>query len=139
MNKPRPTGALGGKRHSTTPDPAPDTRSVRKVAEHKLGFARLKDEQEEAIRGALAGQDTLCIMPTGSGKSAIYQIAGHLIPRGTVVVSPLIALQKDQVETLAEHDVGNAAAVTRQADDFGSDRNRLAACARGYREASAYA
>src|SRR5690606_20145079 len=63
------------------------------------------------IRGALAGRDTLCVMPTGSGKSAIYQIAGHLLPRATVVVSPLIALQRDQIEALAATDVGDAAAV----------------------------
>ena len=50
----------------------------------------------------LAGRDTLAVMPTGSGKSAIYQIAGALIPGATLVVSPLIALQKDQLDALAD-------------------------------------
>jgi ATP-dependent DNA helicase RecQ len=50
-------------------------------------------------------------MPTGSGKSAIYQIAALQIPRATVVVSPLIALQKDQVETIVEQDVAKAAQI----------------------------
>ena len=57
----------------------------------------------------LAGHDTLAVMPTGSGKSAIYQIAGAIIPGVTVVVSPLIALQQDQVEAIAEMDAGGAA------------------------------
>ena len=57
----------------------------------------------------LAGHDTLAVMPTGSGKSAIYQIAGAIIPGVTVVVSPLIALQQDQVEAIAEMNAGGAA------------------------------
>ncbi|MEP0800147.1 hypothetical protein [Funiculus sociatus] len=47
----------------------------------------------------------------GSGKSAIYQIAGLLIPGSTVVISPLIALQRDQIESIARQDVGEAAVV----------------------------
>jgi ATP-dependent DNA helicase RecQ len=44
------------------------------------------------------GRDTLAVMPTGSGKSAIYQVPALLLPGPTLVVSPLIALQRDQVE-----------------------------------------
>src|SRR4051812_14386728 len=84
---------------------------IHEVAREKLGLPALRAAQEEAIRAALAGRDTLCVMPTGSGKSAIYRIAGHLIPRATVSVSPLIALQRDQLEGLAEADVGDAAAI----------------------------
>jgi ATP-dependent DNA helicase RecQ len=86
-------------------------RRLERVAQEKLGFETLRAEQAEAIRGAVAGRDTLCVMPTGSGKSAIYQIAGHLLPRATVVVSPLIALQRDQIETLDTTEVGEAAAL----------------------------
>jgi ATP-dependent DNA helicase RecQ len=57
----------------------------------------------------LAARDTLAVMSTGSGKSAIYQIAGLLIPGATVIVSPLIALQRDQVEALRERATGGAA------------------------------
>ena len=57
----------------------------------------------------LEARDTLAVMSTGSGKSAIYQIAGLLIPGATVVVSPLIALQRDQVSDLQERAAGGAA------------------------------
>jgi ATP-dependent DNA helicase RecQ len=60
----------------------------------------------------LGGRDTLVVMSTGSGKSAIYQIAALLIDGPTLVVSPLIALQRDQVESLEEAVPGEAAAVS---------------------------
>ena len=84
---------------------------VRQTAHAKLGYERLRPGQEEAITAVLRGCDTLAVMPTGSGKSAIYQIAGALIPGVTVVVSPLIALQRDQVEAIAGMDVGGAALI----------------------------
>ena len=82
---------------------------VERVARTKLGLEQLRPGQEEAIAAVLAGHDTLAVMPTGSGKSAIYQIAGAIIPGVTVVVSPLIALQQDQVGAIAEIDAGGAA------------------------------
>ncbi len=57
----------------------------------------------------LAGRDTLVIMPTGGGKSAIYQMAALLLPGATIVVSPLIALQRDQAGAIELQDVGRAA------------------------------
>jgi len=57
----------------------------------------------------MEGRDTLAIMPTGSGKSAIYQITGRLLDAPTVVISPLIALQQDQVESIEEAGIGEAA------------------------------
>jgi ATP-dependent DNA helicase RecQ len=74
-----------------------------------MGFDALRPGQREAIESTLAGRDTLAVMSTGSGKSAIYQIAGLLIPGATVIVSPLIALQRDQVEALRERATGGAA------------------------------
>ena len=85
---------------------------VRRVARERLGIDELRPGQGEAATAVLAGRDTLLVMPTGAGKSAVYQAAAALIPGTTVVVSPLIALQADQVESLEEdHDVGAAAAV----------------------------
>jgi ATP-dependent DNA helicase RecQ len=76
-----------------------------------LGYESLREGQEAAIKVLLDGHDTLAVMPTGSGKSAIYQIAAVLIPGSTLVISPLLALQRDQVESIAQQDVGEAAVV----------------------------
>jgi ATP-dependent DNA helicase RecQ len=83
--------------------------AIQRVAREAFGFDALRPGQGEAIEAVLAGRDTLAVMSTGSGKSAIYQIAGLLAPGATVVVSPLIALQRDQVEDLATRAAGGAA------------------------------
>ncbi len=70
------------------------------VAAKNFGFESLRNGQEEAIRAILGRKDCLVVMPTGSGKSAIYQIAGLMLEGTTVVISPLIALQKDQVDAI---------------------------------------
>jgi ATP-dependent DNA helicase RecQ len=86
---------------------------IRRTAREAFGYRDLRPGQEDAIAATVAGRDVLAVMPTGSGKSAIYQVAGLLIPGKTVVVSPLLALQRDQVEALDEHDAegGEAAAL----------------------------
>lgn len=78
------------------------------MARERFGYESLRAGQEAAIKALLNGRDTLAVMPTGSGKSAIYQIAGILMPGPTVVISPLIALQRDQVESITQQDVGEA-------------------------------
>jgi ATP-dependent DNA helicase RecQ len=82
---------------------------IDRVAREAFGFETLRPGQREAIESVLAGRDTLVVMSTGSGKSAIYQIAGLLTDGATVVVSPLIALQRDQVDDLADRAAGGAA------------------------------
>lgn len=86
-------------------------QQIRQIARERFGYESFRAGQEAAIKALLDGHDTLAVMPTGSGKSAIYQIAGTLIPGSTVVISPLIALQRDQVESIARKDVGEAAVV----------------------------
>src|SRR5436305_12759009 len=76
----------------------PGEAEICAVAKEKLGFDELRPGQLEAVQAVLDGRDTLAVMSTGSGKSAIYQLAGMLIDGPTIVVSPLIALQRDQVE-----------------------------------------
>jgi ATP-dependent DNA helicase RecQ len=86
-------------------------QKLRRIARQTFGYASLRPGQEEAIKSALAGRDTLAVMPTGSGKSAIYQIAGVQIPGPTIVVSPLIALQFDQLAGLENQEVGGATVI----------------------------
>jgi ATP-dependent DNA helicase RecQ len=82
---------------------------ARKIAREQFDFNQLRPAQEAAIRSLIDGRDTLAIMPTGSGKSAIYQITGRLLDAPTVVISPLIALQQDQVESIEDAGIGEAA------------------------------
>ena len=78
------------------------TRRIREFARDVLGFATFRPGQEAAMQAVAAGRDTLAVLPSGAGKTAIYQVAGQLLAGPVVVVSPLIALQRDQVERLAE-------------------------------------
>ncbi len=72
----------------------------------------LRPGQEEVIQAVIDGHDALAVMPTGSGKSAIYQIAALQLPGATVVISPLIALQQDQLEAIEQQHIAAAAAAT---------------------------
>ena len=65
-----------------------------------FGFDDFRPGQEAVVRAALDGVDTLAVMPTGAGKSLTYQLAAMLRPSPTLVLSPLIALMKDQVDKL---------------------------------------
>jgi ATP-dependent DNA helicase RecQ len=77
-------------------------KQIRELAASALGIERLRPGQLEAVEAVAAGRDTLAVMATGYGKSAIYQLAGELLDGPTIVVSPLIALQRDQVEAMEE-------------------------------------
>jgi ATP-dependent DNA helicase RecQ len=81
--------------------PFPDVQRVLDVVRRYWGFDGLRPLQGEAIAAALAGRDSLVVLPTGGGKSLCYQ-APPLVSGGTdVVISPLISLMKDQVDSLA--------------------------------------
>jgi ATP-dependent DNA helicase RecQ len=69
---------------------------VRDIARERLGLEVLRPGQEETIVSILEGRDTLTVMPTGYGESAIYQISAVVLRGPTVVISPLLALQRDQ-------------------------------------------
>ena len=73
---------------------------IRAVARETFGWDELRGGQLEAMTAVMQGRDTLVVMPTGWGKSACYQVPGVLIDGPTVIVSPLIALQHDQVSSL---------------------------------------
>jgi ATP-dependent DNA helicase RecQ len=87
------------------------TPDVEHVARDTFGWVELRPGQGEAMAAAVAGRDVLAVMPTGYGKSAIYQVPAVLRDGPTVVVSPLIALQADQVAGLLEAGGPEAVAV----------------------------
>jgi ATP-dependent DNA helicase RecQ len=79
------------------------------VLKEIFGFDSFKPGQEEAIRAVLQGRDTLAVMPTGGGKSLCYQVPALMQESLTVIVSPLISLMKDQVDSLLQSSVSGAA------------------------------
>jgi ATP-dependent DNA helicase RecQ len=86
--------------------------AIARAAREVLGLERLRPGQREVAEAVIGGRDALAVMATGYGKSAIYQIAGLLLDGPTLVVSPLIALQRDQVERLDAEGTGGAAQVS---------------------------
>jgi ATP-dependent DNA helicase RecQ len=95
-SKPRPVARARAAR--------PSQAALRKAA-LRLGIEELRPEQEQVIREVVAGHDVLMILPTGFGKSACYQIPSLLMPRPVLVLSPLLALLRDQHEKLLALDV----------------------------------
>ena len=75
---------------------------VSKIMRQVFGLAELRPGQQAVIDAVLAGRHTLAIMPTGAGKSLCYQVPAMLMPGMTVVMSPLIALMRDQFDKLSE-------------------------------------
>lgn len=82
-----------------TPAPPP-SRAIARTLRSRFGLKALRPGQREVIERVLDGQHTLAVMPTGAGKSLCYQLPALLLPGRTLVVSPLIALMKDQCERL---------------------------------------
>ncbi len=74
----------------------------------EFGFDQFRPGQEQTIRQLLNGDSSLAVFPTGSGKSLCYQMSALLLPHLTLVVSPLLALMKDQLEFLACHGIAAA-------------------------------
>lgn len=73
-----------------------------KVLHDYFGYESFRSGQDKIIEAVLAGRDTLGVMPTGGGKSLCYQVPALCLPGITVVISPLISLMKDQLDSLAQ-------------------------------------
>jgi len=78
---------------------------IRRVARRTFAIKRLRPEQEQAMLAILGGRDALVALPTGFGKSLIYQVPAMILKRPTVVVSPLIALMAAQERSLKKRGV----------------------------------
>ena len=86
----------------------PDLLDARRVLREVFGFDQFRQGQERSIAALLEGRSSLAIFPTGGGKSLCYQLPALLLDGLTVVVSPLIALMKDQVDDLTRRGVAAA-------------------------------
>ncbi|OKH66113.1 ATP-dependent DNA helicase RecQ [Mycobacterium sp. SWH-M5] len=97
-------------------------RSLEDVAAEVFGWRSLRPEQLTAMSGILDGRDVLAVMPTGSGKSAIYQVPAVLLSGPVLVVSPLIALQFDQIAQLEHSEAPQAVAINSRQKAAALDR-----------------
>ena len=103
--------------------------AAREVLRSVFGHADFRPGQEAIVSAVLAGRDCLGVMPTGAGKSLTYQIPARLLGGTTLVVSPLIALMKDQVDAMAR--VGLRAAFLNSSLAPDERRERVRALRRG--------
>lgn len=119
--------AMVTQQHSSTSNlPSEATVILRDV----FGFSTFRPHQEQIIGCVLRGESTLAVLPTGAGKSLTYQLPAQLLPQATVVISPLIALMKDQVDRLPPA-VQERATIINSTLTTGEVRDRLRAIAAG--------
>ncbi len=102
---------------------------AREALRKYFGFREFLDGQETVMANILSGRDTLVIMPTGGGKSLCYQLPAMVMEGVTIVVSPLIALMKDQVDALERR--GIPATVINSTLSLSEQQDRIAALKRG--------
>ncbi len=107
----------------------PTLNDAQFVLERHFGFSRFREGQAEVIEAVLAGRDVIVVMPTGGGKSLCYQLPALLFPGVTLVVSPLIALMKDQVDALNARDI--AATYINSSLSYDDQLARLRGMSRG--------
>ncbi|MFF2450738.1 DNA helicase RecQ [Neobacillus sp. NPDC058068] len=99
------------------------------LLESHFGYDAFRKGQEQAIRSVLTGENTICVMPTGGGKSICYQIPALILPGTTIVISPLISLMKDQVDALIQ--VGIPATFINSSLSFNEANERIRAAKQG--------
>ena len=87
-------------------------QDIHAVLERVWGYTQFRPKQEEIIRSVLAGKDTMALLPTGGGKSLCFQVPALAMGRMCLVISPLIAMMKDQVSRLKKQGVAARAIVS---------------------------
>src|ERR671939_2229199 len=102
---------------------------AREALQQYFGFTDFREGQDEVVRAVLDGRDTVVVMPTGGGKSLCYQLPALMREGVTLVVSPLIALMKDQVDALRAR--GLPATFINSSLDFEEQKERIAGVRRG--------
>ena len=94
--------------------------NIEQQLQQYFGFNSLRPGQEEVIQAILNGHSTAAIFPTGSGKSLCYQLPALILPHLTLVISPLLALMKDQIDFLTRHNISAASIDSSQTRDESS-------------------
>ncbi len=128
---PQPPSPQASTLQPLTFTPRADERARLQAAlQQHFGLTAFRPGQVEAIAGLLRGQSVLAVMPTGHGKSLVYQLAAQLLPGTTLVISPLIALMKDQLEGLPPA-IEKRATTINSTLEIAQIRGRLARAAGG--------
>jgi len=110
--------------------PLPLSRRLRRAARTHFGWRRLRPGQLAPMRAVMRGRDALVVLPTGGGKSAVYQVPAMMLSGPTVVISPLLALQQDQINALNDRP-GMAAVRVSSAETPGQRSAALEAVRKG--------
>ncbi|HET9441038.1 MAG TPA: RecQ family ATP-dependent DNA helicase, partial [Longimicrobiales bacterium] len=104
-------------------------KSPHEILHEVFGYTEFRPGQEKVIDAVLAGRDCIAVMPTGAGKSLTFMLPARLLEGTVLVLSPLISLMKDQIDTLES--LGFHAAAINSTLPFEERRARLAALKRG--------
>lgn len=121
----------------TEPLSSPATDPLRSDLARLFGHADFRTGQREVVEAALAGRDTLAVLPTGGGKSLTYQLPAMLVEGATLVLSPLIALMRDQTENLPPEVAARSTVINSSLD--GSEVGRRLALVKSGRIKMIYA
>lgn len=105
-------------------------QQAQQILKKYFGYDSFRSGQQQVIENVLNGRDTLCVMPTGGGKSLCYQVPALYVEGTTIVISPLISLMKDQVDLL--HSNGVQAAYINSSLTFGQINETMENVKKGY-------
>jgi ATP-dependent DNA helicase RecQ len=127
-----PSHASGGRvALEVTTDLGVATRSITRLLQIVFRKQELREGQAEAIFNALRGVDSIVLLPTGGGKSIIYQLSGLLSPGITLVIDPLVALIEDQIRGLSSYGIDRAVGISSANSSAEERRTLLQAAERG--------